>query len=322
MTRIQISLVVAIVFLVAFGVAWRIAGGHQAASRNRIEAAPQVVESAAVMSAPTFTLVKAQASSRHDRPTPPASLTQWYGWTESQQTDFVTAVQHNSRLPPDILSFFRTELFDRDLGLVTRNNMANGLVNQEIRDKSLAALFKKIVDDPTEDDQWRDYAMQFLAASMDWSDDRRGMAETIWKQALHGRGTMPGTALLQLHYVDERGVRPLPTGYGARLAECLSDPSVELSTRMTAVGIVAQRRMTELGDAVRELAKNAKEPAMRRTALATLGALGDPSDLSLVRRFTADKDPLVAAAAKGAERRLSHPGENVEGPDTSGPSKL
>jgi len=246
------------------------------------------------------------------RPTAPASLGDWYCWTESQRLDFVTNAQRDGRLPAELLAFFRAAIFDRKLGLVTRNNMANCLVGQEARDPTLAAVFKRLVEDPTEDVQWRDYALQFLATSIDWSSAPNAMAATIWDQAQHGPGTVSGTALLHLHYIDERGVRSLPSGYDDRLGTCLTDATVDLSTRMTAVGIIGQRGMRTQIHAIRMLVEQAPEPALRRTALATLGVLGDQTDLALVRRYTGDQDALIAAAAKGAERRLSHTDQTPE----------
>jgi HEAT repeat protein len=62
--------------------------------------------------------------------------------------------------------------------------------------------------------------------------------------------------------------------------------------------------MTELAPQLRTLAEHAPQPALRRTALAALGQIADPADLTLIQRFTKDSDPLIAAAAKGAERNL------------------
>jgi HEAT repeat protein len=84
----------------------------------------------------------------------------------------------------------------------------------------------------------------------------------------------------------------------------LAQDTADLPSRMTVAGIAGQRGLTELAPQLRTLAENAPQPALRRTALAALGQLADPVDLAFVKRFIKDSDPLVAAAAKGAEQRL------------------
>lgn len=322
MSRIAVNLGMTVVIIAVIVLTWHCAGQKAPGSASR-QPAGSIVDApaggalpvdpsrglrpdatAAVSAAPQD---EAERTAWSDRPVPPPVLGDWYRWSESQRLEFVTNAQHDSHLPVELLAFFRLALRDRTLGLVTRNNLANCLVGQEARDPTLAAAFTTIVQDATEEVKWRDYALQFLATSLEWSDHPRELAAAIWDQAQHGPGTMSGTALLHLHYLDERGVSPLPVGYGERLGTCLSDPAVDLSTRMTAVGIVGQRHLRDQAQIIRGLVEQASEPALRRTALATLGAVGDPGDpgdVALVRRFTADPDPLIAAAAKGAERRL------------------
>jgi len=287
---------------------WRLRPNHAVAHLRRHTAAPMTAPAspAGFREAVIFTPIETTTTSDIQvHPKPPVSLGDWYQWTESQRLDFVTNSQHDGHPPAELLEFFRAAVFDRQLGLVTRNNMANCLVGQESRDPTLAAVFKKLMEDSTEDVQWRDYALQFLATSIDWSSNPKAMAATIWDQAQHRPGTVSGTALLHLHYIDQRGVSTLPSGYDDRLATCLTDVTVDLSTRMTAVGIIGQRGLKTRIETIRTLAEQAPKPALRRTALATLGMLGDQADLALVRRYTANQDALIAAAAKGAECRLA-----------------
>jgi hypothetical protein len=238
------------------------------------------------------------------QPVPPAEMADWYSMTESKRLDLATELQHNPKLSPDVVAFLRTVIQDRQRGIVTRNNAANALVGHEMKDPGLAAVFKRMVEDPSEDEQWRNYALQFLAVSVDWSDDPQAMTNTLWKMATEGPGSIPGTALLHLHYIDQRGVAVLPPGYTTFLAKILAQDHADLPSRMTVAGIAGQRGMTELAPQLRNLAENAPQPALRRTALAALGQIADPADLAFIKRFIKDSDPLIAAAAKGAERNL------------------
>ena len=128
------------------------------------------------------------------RPTPPEELATWFSMTESQRLDLVTDLSRNPALTPEVVAFLRSVIQDRERGIVTRNNAANALVGQEIKDPTLAAIFKHMVEDVSEDESWRDYSLQFLAVSIDWSNDPEAMAATIWQMATSGPGSIPGTA--------------------------------------------------------------------------------------------------------------------------------
>ena len=238
------------------------------------------------------------------RPVPPAELATWFSMTESQRLDVVTDLSMNPTLAPEVVAFLLLVIQDRERGIVTRNNAANALVGQEIKDPTLAAVFQRMVDDVSETEQWRDYSLQFLAVSIDWSNDPEAMAATIWQMATNGPGSIPGTALLHLHYIDQRGVALLPGGYEDYLAKLLAQENADLPSRMTVAGIAGQRAMIELAPQLRNVAEHAAQPALRRVALAALGQINDPADVAFVQRFTNDADVLIAAAAKGAEQRL------------------
>ena len=252
---------------------------------------PAIAPTAAVAQLPT-------------RPTPPEELATWFSMTESQRLDLVTDLSRNPALTPEVVAFLRSVIQDRERGIVTRNNAANALVGQEIKDPTLAAVFKRMVDDVSETEQWRDYSLQFLAVSVDWSNDPEAMAATIWQMATNGPGSIPGTALLHLHYMDQRAVALLPGGYEDYLATLLAQENADLPSRMTVAGIAGQRGMIELAPQLRNVAEHAAQPALRRVALAALGQINDPADVVFVQRFTNDSDVLIAAAAKSAKKRL------------------
>ena len=268
------------------------------------EAAAIAGETAAVVAASAALPVAPSTAPVSVRPVPPAELATWFSLTENQRLDLVTDLSRNPTLTPDVVAFLRSVIQDRERGIVTRNNAANALVGQEIKDPTLAAIFKRMVDDVSETEQWRDYSLQFLAVSVDWSNDPEAMAATIWQMATNGPGSIPGTALLHLHYMDQRGVALLPSGYEDYLAKLLAQENADLPSRMTVAGIAGQRGMIELAPQLRNVAEHAAQPALRRVALAALGQINDPADVAFVQRFTNDSDVLIAAAAKGAEQRL------------------
>lgn len=236
---------------------------------------------------------------------PPDNISEWNSWDDEKKQAFVTFCEHNRELTPEVISFFKQEVRNKSLGVVTRNNMANCLVGQEKSDGELAPVFEEMLLDETDNQQWRDYSLQFLAMSLPWSSDPSRYAETLWNQALSGKGTLSGTALLHLSYLSEQGVSPLPAEYNARIIECVKDSRIEISTRMTAISIVGREKIFEAADEVRKVAQLAPEPAVKRAAIAALGELSQANDLALVRSHVEDPDPLIAAAAKSAEQKIS-----------------
>ena len=302
-------LIIAAAVIAVGGVGWLMFGSALTTTLAPVPATTQLAPSAvppssALANSNLSSAVPVSAILVVTHPAPPAELATWFSMTESQRLDLVTDLSRNPALTPEVVAFLRSVIQDRERGIVTRNNAANALVGQEIKDPTLAAVFKRMVDDVSETEQWRDYSLQFLAVSVDWSNDPEAMAATIWQMATNGPGSIPGTALLHLHYMDQRAVALLPSGYEDYLAKLLAQENADLPSRMTVAGIAGQRGMIELAPQLRNVAEHAAQPALRRVALAALGQINDPADVAFVQRFTNDADVRIAAAAKGAEQRL------------------
>jgi HEAT repeat protein len=280
----------------------RVASATSEAQRSlqTIETSPAVVESTPqLVAAPTTT-----APSAWTRPTPPSALAAWFSVTESERLALIEQLHPDPRLTPEVVAFFTAEIRDRALGDVTRNHVANLLLRQEANNPALAEVFRAMAEDRSEDYLWREYSVQHWASATDFSADPERQMAGLWRLAETGEESIPGTVLLHLSYLDERGVRGVPVGFDARVKTLIADPNANVLTRMTCIGLVADRRMMEAVPLVRDLARSAPQPSVQRCALAALGTLGDVADLSIVQGFTSDQDASIAAAAKGAEKRL------------------
>lgn len=224
--------------------------------------------------------------------------------TEQQRLDLVSDLQHDLHLKPEMVAFIKAEIADRALDLVTRNNMANLLILQDVKDPTLADVFRTMAEDRTEKYMWREYAVQHLASAIDFASDQARQIDALWRLVKTGEESIPGTALLHLQYLEDRKVAPVSDAYTSHLRAIVTNDKADLLVRMTCLGIVGRRKMADLAPAIRDLARNALQPSLKRTAIATLGILGDPADLSLVQDFIQNKDSSIAAAAQGAQRRL------------------
>ena len=195
-------------------------------------------------------------------------------------------------------------IYDRTLSAVLRNNMANALNNQAVVDVDLANMFAAMAENADEDMVWREYAAQHLGTAIATSKDPSVGAAVLWQLADKGEGPIPGTALLHLHYLDRRHTVSAPDDFAKRLASVAVDPQAHLLTRMSALGIIGQRKLVELAPVVREIAQS-DVPALQRSALATLGIIGIRADLEVILRHANDQDPTVSRAARAAAQRLT-----------------
>jgi hypothetical protein len=64
------------------------------------------------------------------RPVPPPSLAAFWSWPELQRERAVTALEHQNNWSEGTRLFLKAAIRSRELGPVTRNNIANGLVRQ------------------------------------------------------------------------------------------------------------------------------------------------------------------------------------------------
>ena len=80
----------------------------------------------------------------------PVGWTDFRTLTEHERLNRVTSAMENHTLPADLLAFFETEIFNRQLWAVTRNNMANALVWQESPNPRLHECFAKMLADESD----------------------------------------------------------------------------------------------------------------------------------------------------------------------------
>lgn len=238
--------------------------------------------------------------------TPPEKLPA--GWedfrslNQMEQLNRVTAAMENHKLAPDILAFLEAEIFNRNHMDVTRNNMANALVWQEMPNPKLHELFIKILEDETEDPVWRDYCIQFLSESLKSTSEPELVKETLSRCA-KGKDSKAGTAIVHLAYQESEGRVQIDESFSKQLETQLADPQVDLATKVSILGVIGQRKDVRLLPLVRTYAKD-RDASLKRCAIAALGQIGTQEDLPLVQAGLTDPNRAVQLAAKAAEERL------------------
>jgi HEAT repeat protein len=226
-------------------------------------------------------------------------------WSQVDRLNAVTAQMENKNLPPAVLEFFKAEIFNRQHWDVTRNNMANALVWQEKPDRNLHKLFIQMLDDEQEDPVWRDYCLQFLSECLSSSVDPDLITSKLQEYSQKSGTNMAGTATVHLAYQEGLGRVKLDAAFSEQLARQLQSPEVTDATKLSILGVAGKRKDQRLLPVVRDYAKQDANDSLKRTAIASLGLIGDPSDLELIRSGLKHRNQAVQMAAQAALERLA-----------------
>jgi hypothetical protein len=232
----------------------------------------------------------------------PSGWEDFFSLGEGEQLSRVTEVMGASNLPGDVLRFFEHELYNRRHQDVMRNNMANALVGQETPNPKLHELFIKMLEDETEDPVWRDYCIQFLSESLKSTSEPKLVKETLARYA-KGKDSKSGTAIVHLAFQEGEGRVQLDESFSKQIETQLTDPQVDLATKVSILGVIGQRKDVRLLPLVRTYAKD-RDASLKRCAIAALGQIGTQEDIPLIQACLADSNRAVQLAAKAAEERL------------------
>ena len=222
--------------------------------------------------------------------------------TEQERLDRVTAAMENHTLPADVLAFFEKEIFNRQHWDVTRNNMANALVWQESPNPRLHELFAKMLADESESPVWRDYCLQFLSECLKSSSDPEAIKSLLTRYA-QGKDGLAGTAMVNVGLQEAAGRMKPGETFSQQLEAQLADPEVVTPTKLSILAMIGKRNDVRLLPLVRSYATNSTD-ALRRTAIATLGQIGGPDDLPLIRAGLTDPNRAVKMAAEAALKAM------------------
>jgi hypothetical protein len=232
----------------------------------------------------------------------PVGWTDFRTITEQERLDRVTAAMENHTLSADVLAFFEKEIFNREYWDVTRNNMANALVWQESPNPRLHELFAKMLADESESPVWRDYCLQFLSECLKSSSDPDAIKSLLTRYAQSKDG-LAGTAIVNVGLQEAAGRMKPGETFSQQLEAQLADPEVVTPTKLSILAMIGKRNDVRLLPLVRSYATNSTD-ALRRTAIATLGQIGGPDDLPLIRAGLTDPNRAVKMAAEAALKAM------------------
>lgn len=249
---------------------------------------------------------KSRKSTFYIKPKPedvPLPMKGFYEWSQMKRLNEVTKYMEKKNLNPELLNFFKAELYNREHWDVTRNNMANALVNQENPDPELHEIFIQMLEDENEDPVWRDYCIQFLSSHLPYSSDKERVKKIIAEQST-GKTDRAGTAIVHLAYQEAEGQITLYKEFSDQIRKQLKDPEVTQATKLSILAVAGKRKDRRMHDIVREYAKQDANASLKRAAIGALGLMGDKSDIPLVQAALKHKNRAVVRAAEPALERL------------------
>lgn len=205
-----------------------------------------------------------------------------------------------------------------------KNDVLDFLLRRERTGRVVATNLTAMLRDNRHDDVWRDYCVQYMAPcyekirrEQEKTDDPPELADlrtNLWAALGMKEKTIAGTALLgmdrlsrQYPEIDRKKVEQ------AALELALDERAGE-PTRITALRICGQNGTSNVLATARFLAQAGDTTVLRMAAVATVGDVGDASDIELLHSLAGSSEKGLAAAANSAGKRLKARAEKAQTP--------
>jgi len=197
-----------------------------------------------------------------------------------------------------------------------KSDILDVLLRQDKVPPGLGELVVEMYRDRGQDDVWRDYCVQYLAAcyeaasptgtSTNESDGVREDIRKAYDEALEEKtGTIAGTALIALERLSRTHAEFDRQAVGETALGLASDDGCGEAARVTAVRLCGTMGKKDAVPTSRILAQTGESAMLRMAAVATLGDLGGGDDLELLESLKASSDKRIVGVASSAVVRLS-----------------
>ena len=193
---------------------------------------------------------------------------------------------------------------------VLKNDTIRVLRHQVAPPAGLTGTLIEIYQDESQDSVIRDYAIQHLVS---WyqqgaadSPEAKGRIQAVLLDAVQKNTSIAGTALLGLHRLsasDAAFRSDKIDGIALKLAKSDAQPL----TRITAIQVCSERGLKEALPKIQELAQTAENVALRISAIAALGRLGESEQVSFLEQLEAGEreniNPAIQTAFNSLQQR-------------------
>ena len=141
------------------------------------------------------------------------------------------------------------------------------------------------------------------AQNLDSRSDPEISIKAILTRYAQGKDGLAGTAIVNIGFQEAAGRMKPDATFSQQLEAQLADPEVVIPTKLSILAMIGKRNDVRLLPLVRIYATNTTD-GLRRCAIATLGQIGAPEDLPLIRAGLTDRNRAVQLAAEAAEKRI------------------
>lgn len=186
------------------------------------------------------------------------------------------------------------------------DKVINALERQNAMPPVLIDYLMMMFRDEEGNHTWRDYCIQHLGStySSDAASGKREQILQVWDEAIKPEVRMSGTVVLALQLnIGQEGVSK---AYAAgKAAEVAVDENQSDASRLTAIQIAAELGDEEMLPLAREIVSSREcSVSLRMSSMATIGILGNASDLDLLGEYTSSSDMRLRLASRAAVEKI------------------
>lgn len=244
----------------------------------------------------------------------PASLDPLLSVASSYLVRCKFALDLKSNLQADeieaLLTFIQSDPEDVGLSRGHFNSVGDKVIGALERQNTIPPALVDVLIEMFRDQEgsftWRDYCVQHLGSlyATDAAIGKRDHIRQVWDEAIKPDVRMSGTVVLALrNNVGQEGVS---REYAADMAgEVALDDDQPDSSRLTAIQVAAELGNQEMLPLARSVVPP-KEYTIpfRMSAMATIGILGNTSDLPLLKQYINSSDMRLRLASRAAVEKI------------------
>lgn len=188
---------------------------------------------------------------------------------------------------------------------VMKNDMLNILRDQKTPPDELTDVMLDLFYDKSQNIVIRSYALQHMRP---WYLDER-MQDPAIRQAFYDgleetENEIAGVALLALKDMAERDTDFDKNLISQKAAEMAADENTYILTRISAVSISGRMKNPEALETIRNLTSTTQPMALKLSAIASLGELGDHKDIYTLQKISSSGKRPFSTAAKAALKKI------------------
>lgn len=178
-----------------------------------------------------------------------------------------------------------------------RNDAVVLLCRQQVKDPTLADRLMTMYRDDQESDTWKDYSLQHLAPTFDYSLSREKVFELLRDEAERRSDSFSGTAMITLQRIgaDHPHLKEVVQQIAARKN---TSSIANNESEITAIQIAREAKDVSVLLKCRKAAIDADlKTRLRMSAIAAIAEIGQERDMNLLKRLSGNSDRRIARAA-------------------------